>query len=1695
MGIERPRHRTTAAIIAAIVTAILAAGTPASATTPGSAPGEDRSGWSQEQRRRHGQQIAPQRDTEPVIPTTDPTSPTVRGPRAPMPGFKATATTWPDASTATIDIAGRGAVRAGLVRIDDRDPADTGGRRAEAEAMDLEARPVQVRVLDRAGAQAAGVEGLLLAVVPDDTADAALDVSVDYAAFADAYGGDWSSRLRMVQMPDCALTTPSRPECRTQSPVASTNDTDSQTVTASLTAASFGVLAVTAGASGSTGNWSATPLSPSASWQVSGQTGDFSWSYPMRTPPVVRGPQPDLSLAYSSGSLDGKVASTNNQTSWIGDGWNLDGGYIERKYVSCAQDAAAGANNVGHLTGDLCWSSDNATLVFAGRSSDLVRDAATGTWRLKEDDGTRIERFTGGSNDDNDGEYWKVTTTDGAQYWFGRDRRPADSAALNSAWSVPVFGNNPGEPCYSATFAASSCTQTWRWNLEYAVDTSSNSLTYFYAAETNHYGRNLNQAVSSYTRGGYLTRIDYGQRAGSETAANAVSRVDFTVAERCLPNGSITCDPAQLTSATAASWPDVPFDLICTSTTTCPEQTSPAFFTRKRLTTVTTRVAAGSGFQDVDSWTLRHTFPDPGDGTKPSLWLDAITHTGLAGATAITLPDVTFVGSQMANRVDAIGDYGPPMYRYRLIGIEAESGAKTTVNYLPADCTPASLPASPDSNTRRCFPVRWQPEGTGPQVQEYFHKYLVSSVIENPNDSSSASVETSYSYVGDPAWHYDNNPLVPVAERTWAQFRGYGTVDVISGSAAGTQSVQRTRYFRGMDGDHLASGATRSVTVDGIADTERLNGFVREEITYNGVGGPVISGVLTSPWISPATATGADGTTATYLAEGASEARILGSALPGGVRTTRVVTTYDPTYGLPTQVDDQGDIATAQDDRCTRTEYAQNTGANIVATVRRTETVSVACATTPSRPANVIADARTLYDGGAFGAAPTRGLVTAVQVLADYVNASPVYLTQASTTFDDQGRPITATDAMGRTSTTAYTPSTGGPVTGTTVTAPDPDGTGPITASVTTVELAPAWGSPVKVTDPNGKVTSATRDALGRTSAVWLPGRTQGTKTANTTFAYTVSRTGPNTVTTQTLTAAETYLTSVELFDGLLRPRQTQSPSAARDTPGRIITDTVYDSRGLVSFTRGQWFTTGAPATTVAIPAIAVPSRTRFVYDGAGRTTAEIFDVNEQEYSRTTTTYDGDRVSVDPPTGATPQTSITDARGQLRELRQYTGPAPSGTYQAATYGYDAAGRLTAVTDAAGNTWTYGYDLRGRQTSSTDPDKGTTTSTFNDADQVATTTDARSNTLVYLRDQLGRPTQLRETSATGTLRASWVYDTIAKGQLTSSTRYAGTAQYTTAVTAYDDGYRPLGQSVTIPATEGALAGTYTTTYTYTADGQLKSTKVPAAGGIGSETVTTVYDAVSRPVALGGSLGFGMYVADALYDVYGETLRLDLGNTYSFFVNYSYQGGTRRLASTWVEREGVAGADIDLTYTYDQAGNPTSIVDRPTAKPVDAQCFSYDGLRRLSSAWTPSNGDCAPAPSVAALGGPAPYWVDYTFDAAGNRATDVSHAAAGNTTRTYTYPAAGAVRPHAVTQVTQSGAGGAGTSSYGYDATGNTTTRNVAGQAGQTLTWDKEGRLESVTQSGQATASFVYDAAGERLLRRQGGTVTAYLALRT
>ncbi|MFF1815915.1 RHS repeat-associated core domain-containing protein [Kribbella sp. NPDC058245] len=1411
------------------------------------------------------------------------------------------------------------------------------------------------------------------------------------------------------------------------------------------------------------GNPSATPLAASATWDVSAQTGGFNWSYPLRVPPAPGGLEPKLALAYSSAGIDGRTSATNNQPSWIGDGWDLNPGFVERSYGGCADDKEG--SNKGQQVGDLCWRSDNAIASYGGSGGMLISGA--NGWRTKHDDGSRVERLTGAGTDAKDGEYWKITTVDGTQYFFG------SRADAKSAWTVPVFGDDEGEPCHGATFDTSSCKQAWRWNLDKIVDRYGNTILLQYQTETNSYGRNLKDTAVQYDRGGWLDRIDYGLH-GAGTAQPS-GRVVFGTAERCVPGSDCTLDKKE-------NFPDVPLDARCESAT-CKDKYAPSFWSTKRLASVTTQVLRGSSYTDVDRWNLDQQFPQPGDGGKPALWLKSISHTGLVGG-SITLPPVTFEGAAYANRVPP-ADPVTPLMRYRVTGIVSEAGGVTSVNYAPPDCT--APPTSPETNTKRCFPVTWRKTGNYADRTDYFHKYVVSSVVQSDRISSNPQQETSYEYLDGAAWHYSQSEFTPPDKKTWDDFRGFGKVRIRKGvpnDPSGPVTLTEQRFFRGMNGDRATpTGGTKPVPLTdseggSYTDHDWLQGAGLETTTYLGDSATVVQKSITEPvWQGP---TATRGDYSSYIV-GIGTARDM-VALDGGRgwRTTKSVTTYDD-RGQPKQVDDLGDVADPADDTCTRTTYVRNMTAWLLNLPSRVEKVSVNCGTTPVFPKNAISDDRTSYDDQDAGLPPVRGTVTRSEQLAERPASGPVYTTVSTAKYDQHGRAVENRNALGKLTTTAYTPTTGGPVTKTVTTNP--------LGHTNAVAVDPAFGNQLMVTDANSRVTESTYDALGRVTAAWLPNRPRGgssPQSPNVKYTYLVRNDQPNVVTATTLGPNGRYVSTNTIYDGLLRARQVQAPAV---NGGRLLTDTRYDSQGRVWKSTQPFFNTADVDTNLWVANDnEAPGLTTTQYDGAGRTVESIFSGGPTEKFRTSTRYGGDRVDVDPPDGSPATSKISDARGHLVELRQYKGATPTGAYDATKYEYTPAEQLAVLTDAAGNKWQYTYDLRGRKTEAKDPDRGTSKATYDNAGRVVAQTDARSQTIASAYDDLDRKTAEFAGSLTGRKLAAWTYDTVAKGQPATATRYdAEDHAYVSAVTAYTALYQPYRSITTIPINEGDLAGSYESTLTYNPDGSLESETFPKAGELPLESVFHSYDDFGRPLhTYGGPEGSTTeYVLNTEYTKYGEQQRVHLGETGKrTWLSTYYDDNTRQVNRTVVDAEVPRPMQSDTRYTRNVAGGITSIAESAPGVPDDVQCFRYDHVQRLTEAWTNGAG-CDENPTTQALSGPAPYWSSYNYDPAGNRRTEVQHAASGDTTRNYNYPDAGKPLAHAVSSVTTSGPSGNATTNYSYDAAGNTVSRGA-----QALEWTPESRVESVTEAGAKTTS-VYAADGSRLIRHDPTSSVLYL----
>jgi RHS repeat-associated protein len=1549
---------------------------------------------------------------------------------------------------------------------------------------------LRVRLADQEVARKAGITGVLLSV---GGAAGRYSVGVDYAKFRNASGGGFGQRLHLVSLPGCALTTPEQPACRVRTAVPSQNDTAAQVVSADVRLAqSPQVLAAVADASGSGGTFAASSLAPSGSWSVTDNTGAFTWSYPIELPPAATGGSvvPKVALSYNSSSVDGRTAATNNQSSWVGQGWDYDPGYVERTYRSCADDETLPEAN---KTGDFCWAGQIVTMNLGGQSTALVRDDSTGTWKSSGDNGARVELLKGAANGALEGEHWRVTTIDGVQYYFGLNRVPGstDQDQTRSAWTAPVYGPHPGDPCHdNAGFTKSVCTQAWRWNLDYVEDPHGNATVYYYTPETNYYGANLKTDAVSYVRGGTLKRVDYGLRKinGSVFGAVAPGQVVFDTTERCVPAGAITCDPAQFTPANAKSWPDTPQDQQCTAGKAC-DNHSPTFWTTKRLTTITTQYNTGGGAKKADTYALGQQFPGIGD---QELWLDSITHTGFnPDGTSLALPPLKFAGQLYANRVEGYKNL-PKMAHWRLTNITTDTGSIISVTYSAPDCTAGTVPADLPNNTTLCYPVYWALPTAKDPILDYFHKYVVKQVeVEDANKLSPTQI-SSYDYIGDPAWHSDDNEIVKPKYRTYGQFRGFKQVDARTGDpnnsidgVADKKTLTRTMYFRGMDADPLPGGGKRSVSVpsslgDSITDDNTFANSARETQMFNGDGGARISTAVNDVQKIATTATrartGLPALTANVVKE--TRVRAVTDLAGGGTRTKSQTQRFDK-YGRTLAKTESGD---GIPDKCVSTKYAENTASWILDRPQEALTSTEVCPDGDPTAAKVTTAVRTYYDDSdELGAVPSRGDATRADTATANTNGTLAWATTGRTTYDAAGRTTSTTDARGYTSTIAMTPADGGILSKTVKTNPK--------KQAETIEVEPARGKTTADIDIAGRRTDAVYDPLGRLVSVWRPGQSKGGP-ATGTFEYVLRTDAPLAIVSKNLVDYGTgtnYLTSIELRDSFGQARQVQTDA---NDGTRMVSDTVYDSHGWVRKTNNRYLTSGTPGTTmVSVADAAVDNRTVNTYDGSGRVTAKTDYKGLTAVSSSRTVYGGDRTTVIPPAGDVTQTTITDVAGRVSELWRYSSPpavdgdvVSGGAHDTTKYHYTPNDQQDRITDTAGNVWSYEYDFLGHKSKQVDPDSGTSTMDMDVAGLLRSATDARGRKLAYSYDELGRKTGEFEGSTDGTKLASWVWDGAPNGagKIFYSTRYTPTGNWITGVSAYNGEGRPSKVITQVPASEAGLAATYTTLYGYTTTG-LPTMFQPASGGsLPSEAIGITYDKYGKPLT---TAGYNAYVSASKYTPYGEESQFTLGaSNNQGWLTYDYDPHTRRTTSVNFSAQLASTTQLDDTrYTYDPAGNVTKSVNTQgvLGSPVRTQCFGYDPMNRLSEAWTPTT-DCTDTPTKAAIGGPSPYWTSWTFKANGLRATQTDHKT--DTTTTYQYPADGSPKPHTLSGTTTTGPGGTKTASYGYDESGNTTSRD-----GQTLTWDLNNRLDNVN----GTTSYVYDADGGQLLRRDPDTITLSL----
>jgi RHS repeat-associated protein len=559
-------------------------------------------------------------------------------------------------------------------------------------------------------------------------------------------------------------------------------------------------------------------------------------------------------------------------------------------------------------------------------------------------------------------------------------------------------------------------------------------------------------------------------------------------------------------------------------------------------------------------------------------------------------------------------------------------------------------------------------------------------------------------------------------------------------------------------------------------------------------------------------------------------------------------------------------------------------------------------------------------------------------------------------------------------------------------------------------------------------------DTFGRVTKVIKPGDSSASPTVQ--YQYNNWGTvGQQHLKTLTKATASDILWQSQYFDGLGRVVQIQS----RGETGRTIIDstTTYNSRGLAEKVYVSQDLLSSQVNGYKSPEAGWKYSTT-VYDGLGRVTS----VTAADGTITSTDYSvAWQQTVTNPRGYKHK-YYYDGFGRLTKVEELD--ASQAVYATTTYSYDVLGNLTQVVDNSSNTSTMGYNWLSRKTSMSDPDMGSWSYQYDNNGNLTSQTDAKGQTIIFTYDALNRLTGKTYPSGSGMTNVSYTYDSTTdgnygKGRRTSMTDAAGTTSYK-----YDARGRLIQEIlsfwiISIP-----------TVYGYDSADRLTTITFPNTG----ETITQTYNGRGLPYTLSSS-AVGSLVTGTTYNQLAEVTQINLGNGDITIYGYWGVGGPNDnpggyYGRLWRIKTYTPGQppqpDVVLqntTYTWDANGN---LYQRQDVLAGQTETFVYDFLDRLTSV-------------------SGPYGKTFTYNQIGNITLMNGYS--------YTYGS----KPHAVTAV--------GSTTYAYDANGNMTTRGS-----QTLTWDVENRLVSVSGGG-ASMSATYDGDGNRVWKTENGQTVLYL----
>jgi RHS repeat-associated protein len=554
--------------------------------------------------------------------------------------------------------------------------------------------------------------------------------------------------------------------------------------------------------------------------------------------------------------------------------------------------------------------------------------------------------------------------------------------------------------------------------------------------------------------------------------------------------------------------------------------------------------------------------------------------------------------------------------------------------------------------------------------------------------------------------------------------------------------------------------------------------------------------------------------------------------------------------------------------------------------------------------------------------------------------------------------------------------------------------------------------------------------------------------------------------------------------------RNGNETTLAYGTEGRleIITDPVgrkitlaYNAEGLVESAKDplghtvKYTYEGGELASVTEPGETSP-RWQFKYDGSHQMTETV----DGRGGKATNEYNGSNqvVSQTDPAGHTLTfeyepfiTKITNtATGSVTVERFTSEDEPFaitrgfGTASETTelLTYDEAGYVTSTTDGDGHSTSYGYDVAGDRTSMIDPDKNETKWSYDATHDVETITTPKGETTTIKRDAHGNPETISRP-APGATTQTTSYKYLAHGELES------VEDPLKRVWKY--GYDSDGDRTSETDPEGDKR-----TWEFNGDSQEIATVSPRGNVVGAKasefTTKLELDAQGRTLKITDPLG---HTTKYVYDGDGNVEAVTDGNAHKTTYTYSADNEPIEVKEpsgivTETEYDGanqvvgqVDGRKDTKKYVRNAVGEVTEVVDalgRKTTKEYDAAgnlttvtdaakrttTYGYDPASRLSE--------------VSYSDGKTPS-VKYEYDADGNRMKIVD--GTGTTKDTYDQ----------LDRLTESEDGHKDKAKYEYDLANEQTKLTYPNTKSVTQGFDKDGRVEKVTDWSSNVTKFGYD----------------------